>query len=90
MTRFLISETNPNGHKLEDVLMEVRKDILTRCTKIVDDNLPEAKHVMNNNMKILNLISEAIRLADDSTLMLDKSFGPSQVKTGGPPRIGNN
>lgn len=88
MTRFLISESNPEGHKLEEILTEIRKDILIRCTKIVDDGLPEAKQVMDNNIKILGLLSEAIRLADDSTHTLDKSFGPSKVATGGPPRIG--
>lgn len=36
-------------------------------------------------MQILQLISEAIALAGDSTKVLDKAFG--HVK-GGPPRIG--
>jgi hypothetical protein len=37
-------------------------------------------------MKILDLISEAIALAEDSSRVLDKAFGPSAK--GGPPRIG--
>lgn len=85
MTHFLVTDENPNGHRLEDILMLIRKDILMRAVKIADDRRIEALHVMRNNMKILDLISEAIALAEDSSRVLDKAFGP--VK-GGPPRIG--
>ena len=90
MTRYLISESNPKGSKLEDILMEIRKDIIVRCTKIVDDNRNEANLVLNNNVKILGLLSESIILAEDSTSVLDKSFGPSHAPEGGPPRIGED
>ena len=89
MTRFLVSEENPQGSKLEDILRILRKDILDRCTKITDDLRPEAQHVLNNNIKVLEHRTEAIRLADDSSHVLDKAFGPSQATRGGPPRIGN-
>ncbi|MFQ5618441.1 MAG: hypothetical protein ACE5FR_05650 [Rhodospirillales bacterium] len=88
MTRFLVSKENPEGYKLEDILRAIRKDILTRCTKIVDDQRTEAAHVLDNSMKILNLLSDAIHLAEDSTAVLDKAFGPSASGMGGPPRIG--
>ncbi len=88
MTHFLVSEENPKGHKLEDLLIALRRDILLRCEKIVDDPRPEAKHVVANNLRIMTLITEAIGLAEDSTHVLDKAFGPSQAATGGPPRIG--
>ena len=88
MTRFLISKENQDGYKLEDILRAIRRDILTRCTKIVDDHRSEASHVLDNNMKILNLLSDAIRLAEDSTDTLDRAFGPSAATEGGPPRIG--
>jgi hypothetical protein len=88
MTHFLRSEKNPTGHKLEDLLMHLRSDMIHRCEVIASDTRPEALHVMNNNMKILTLVSEAIGLALDSTRVLDKSFGPSQAAHGGPPRIG--
>ena len=87
--RFLISKENPEGHKLEDILRALRKDILTRCTKIMDDQRTEASHVLDNTMKILNLLSAAIHLAGDSTNTLDKAFGPSASAGGGPPRIGD-
>ena len=55
MTHFLISDENPQGHKLEDILSVIRKDIFYRSTKILDDNRPEARSVLENNVKILSL-----------------------------------
>ena len=86
MTHFLVSETNPQGHKLEDILMSIRKEVLGRCTKIVDDHAPEAKRVLSNNVKILHLLGDAIGMAEDSTTTLDRSFG--RASEGDPPRIG--
>lgn len=88
MTRFLVSDENPSGYKLEEILTVIRADVLKRCTKIALDERPEAKHVLANNMKVLNHLTDAIQLALDSTRTLDKAFGPSQAKDGGPPRIG--
>jgi ATP-dependent Zn protease len=89
MTHYLVSEENPNGLKLELVLMALRREVLTRCTKITDDMRPEAQQVLSNNIKILEHLSEAIKLAEHSTHTLDKAFGPSQADQGGPPRIGS-
>jgi len=88
MTRFLVSDENPSGYKLEDLLILLRKDILMRSEKVIDDARPEAKHVVANNIKILSLLTEAINLAEDSTQVLDKAFGPSKAGDGGKPRIG--
>jgi hypothetical protein len=88
VTHFLRSETKPDGHKLEDLLMNLRADLFHRCDVISADTRPEALHVMANNVKILNLISEAIVLSLDSTRVLDRAFGPSVAADGGPPRIG--
>jgi hypothetical protein len=88
VTHFLKSDKNPDGHKLEDLLMQLRADILHRCEIIAADTRPEALHVMGNNVKVLGHLSAAIELALDSTRMLDRSFGPSQAAHGGPPRIG--
>jgi hypothetical protein len=87
MTHFLVSEAKPDGYKLEDILSVLRADVITRCSKITGDARPEARYVLNNNMKILGLMSEAITLAEDSTRVLEKAFGPA-IK-GGPPRIGD-
>ncbi len=88
MTHFLRSERNPEGHKLEDLLVQLRADVLHRCEIIAADTRPEALHVLANNIKVLGHLSEAINLALDSTRVLDRSFGPSQAAQGGPPRIG--
>lgn len=85
MTRFLISDERPDGHKLEDILGAIRADILLRCDKIASDRRAEAMHVLKNNVRVLELLAEAIRLAEESTSVLDKAFGPNK---GGPPRIG--
>ncbi|MCR9213795.1 MAG: histidine kinase [Proteobacteria bacterium] len=88
MTHYLVTEENPAGKKLEDVLAMIRRDILDRCGLIADDGRVEAKAVLANNMRILNLLTDAIEIAEESTNILDKAFGPSQASKGGPPRIG--
>jgi len=88
MTHYLVSEENPTGLKLELVLMALRREVLSRCTRISDDTRTEAQQVLSNNIKILEHLSEAIKLAENSTHILDKAFGPSQADKGGPPRIG--
>jgi len=85
MTHFLATEDKPDGHKLEDILALIRGDLIKRATKIVDDDRPEARHVLNNNIRILSLLTEAVDLATDSTKTLERSFGAS---TAGKPRIG--
>ena len=86
MTHFLVSDAKPDGYRLEDILSVLRADVIIRCNKISGDTRPEARQVLHNNMRVLGLISEAIQIAEDSTRILEKAFGPS-VK-GGPPRIG--
>ncbi|MBT3990999.1 MAG: histidine kinase [Rhodospirillaceae bacterium] len=88
MTKFLITDENTEGYKLEDILLAIRRDMLERCGKVVDDHRGEALHVMDNNMKILALLSEAIGIATDSTAVLNRAFGPSTSADGGEPRIG--
>ncbi|NQV80770.1 MAG: histidine kinase [Alphaproteobacteria bacterium] len=85
MTHFLATEEKPTGYKLEDILALIRSDLIKRATKIVDDARPEARHVLDNNIRILSLLTEAIELAADSTKTLERSFGAS---TDGQPRIG--
>jgi len=87
VTHFLVSDTNPDGSKLEDILRVIRNDILIRCTKICDDTRPEAQQVLENNVNILGLITDAITLAENSSQVLDKSFGPGGKND--QPRIGS-
>ncbi|MDJ0944271.1 MAG: hypothetical protein QNJ30_12435 [Kiloniellales bacterium] len=86
MTHFLITDDKPEGYKLEDILTLIRRDMILRATKIVDDPKPQAKQVLENNIRILGLLSECIAIAENSTKTLDKEIGPP-VK--GKPRIGS-
>jgi len=85
MSGFLITDENPDGYKLEDILGVIRNEIFQRATKIMDDKRPEAVTVINNNIKILNHLAESIALAENSTSVLDKTFGQHDPKM---PRIG--
>ena len=89
MTRFLASDTHPQGFKLEDLLLSLRREVATRMQKIMDDVRPEARLVVDNDVRILQLLTEALHLADASTAKLNRSFGPSQAADGGTPRIGH-
>jgi len=84
MTHFLSTDENPSGYKLEDILSIVRQDIIARAGKIAGDKRPEAQQVLANNMHILVKLTECIDLAENSTQVLDRSFGQS----GKEPRIG--
>ncbi len=85
MPQFLVTEENPDGFRLEEILTVIRKDIILRATKILDDDREQALQVLENNIKILGLLSECINIATDSSRLLDRSFGPHKD---GEPRIG--
>ena len=85
MTHFLVTDERPDGYKLEDILSVLRKDIISRATKIVDDDRVQARQVLENNIRILSLLTECIKTAEDSSRLLDKAFGPHKD---GEPRIG--
>ena len=85
MSGFMVTKENPDGHKLEDILMAIRKEIIERATKITDDHRPPATAVLNNDIKIMGLLSECIELAESSSKILEKNYGPHQVDS---PRIG--
>lgn len=87
MTHFLVTDENPTGYRLEDILGLIRNDVIKRATKIMEDGKPEARHVLDNNIKILGLISQAIALAEDSTRVLARHLGSSVP---GKPRIGKS
>ncbi len=85
MSGFLVTDDNPDGYKLENILTAIRNEIIQRATKIMDDGRPEATAVINNNIKILNHLSESISLAENSTAVLQKAFGDHSSDV---PRIG--
>jgi hypothetical protein len=86
MTHFLASETKPEGYKLEDILILIRNDIVKKATKIMDDRRPEAQAVLDNDLRIVNLLTDCIGLASESTKILARAFGEH---VDGQPRIGN-
>jgi len=85
MTHFLVSDEKPDGYRLEDIQAAIRRDVILRTNKIADDERPEARHVLDNNVQILRLLGDAINLVEDSTRMLNRNLGP-QVSS--EPRIG--
>ena len=84
-TTFLVTDTNPDGWKIEDILMVIQNDMFRRTQKIVGDSREEARAVLNNNIEVLGLLSQCIDKAKESTQILDRAFGPHQE---GKPRIG--
>lgn len=84
-TTFLVTEENPEGWKIEDILSTIQDDMFRRTQKIVGDHRDEAREVLNNNIEILGLLSQCIDKAKESTKTLDRSFGPHKA---GKPRIG--
>ncbi len=69
-TDLLVSDVTLEGAMLEEVLTEIRKCVLLRCTKLVHDKRPGVQHVLGNNRKILRLLDNAIAYARDSTEVL--------------------
>lgn len=84
-TTFLVTEENPDGWKIEDILVTIQNDIFRRTQKIVSDPRDEARAVIKNNIEILGLLSECIEKAKESTQLLNRAFGPHED---GKPRIG--
>jgi len=66
-TKHLVSQDNPDGKRTEDLLSEIRAEILVRMATYGDDPRPEAKAVMENNLEIAQLLTEAIHLAEVNT-----------------------
>lgn len=89
MPHFLASQTNEDGFKLEDILTVIRADVIKRCDRIAGDTRDEAAQVLENNIQILQLLSQSIRLAEESTHVLNRSFGPASEAEDAP-RIGTS
>lgn len=84
-TTFLVTDENPDGWRLEDILAVIRDDVVRRTQKIAGDSRPEARAVLKNNIAILSALTECIDRAEESTRLLNRSFGPHKD---GEPRIG--
>ena len=40
MSRFLVTDENPDGYKLEDILSAIRNEMFERAIKIMNDKRP--------------------------------------------------
>ena len=67
MTQHLVSPENPAGKRSEEILAEIRAEILQRMAGYASDLRPEARAVMENNLEIAQLLTEAIHLAEANT-----------------------
>ena len=73
---------------MEDIITGVRGEIVKRCGKIVDDQREETDHVIENKIRVVAVLRETIKLAENSNHVLNRSFGPSASAEGGAPLIG--
>ncbi len=87
MKEILMSSTNPNGLKLEELLAKLQEAVRVKSAKISSDSRPQALHVLRNNQQIIGLLMQAEALQRDSYDVLS-AMGPNQGPTG-IPRIGN-
>lgn len=67
MSKHLVSADNPDGQRTEELLSEIRAELLTRMAAYGEDPRPEAKTVMENNLEIAQLLTDAIHLAENNT-----------------------
>jgi hypothetical protein len=67
MAKYLVSPENPDGKRTEEILAAIRAEILVRMANYASDPRPEARTVMENNLEIAQLLTEAIHLAEANT-----------------------
>lgn len=82
----LMSADNPNGAKLEELLVVLQQEVMAKTVKIMGDPRKEAKAVVQNNLKIIELLKEA-EVAQRTSMNILGMVGPNQGP-GGKPRIG--
>ena len=76
-TKFLLSPGQSEGLEARGRAAANSKRILRRSTLIADDTRSEARAVLRNNFRIMNLITECIETAEESARILD-SLGPAR------------
>ena len=70
MSKHLVSADNQGGQRTEDLLSEIRAEILARMAHYGEDPRPEAKAVLEHNLEIAQLLTDAIHLAELNTQTL--------------------
>lgn len=57
--KILMGRTNPNGHKLEDLLGKIAQEVKEKTEQILHVTHPKREMIVNNNCKIIELLDEA-------------------------------
>ncbi len=86
MKPILMSSENPEGWKLEELLVQVKQEVSEKINKIINDQSPHAQLVIQNNLSIIEHLGAAEALQRASMIVLDAK-APNQGPTG-TPRIG--
>ena len=68
----LMTEENPNGWKLEDLLDKVHNELNAKSQKILSSGHKEAKKVADNNKKVIQLLDYAKAIQEDTVERLAK------------------
>ncbi|MDF4891579.1 hypothetical protein P3566_22070 [Vibrio parahaemolyticus] len=84
----LMSRDNPEGWKLEDLMEQVRSEIMSKSLNIAEDMSFEAQTVKNNNFLILGLLMQVEAIQRQSFVVMSR-LGEDQGPNG-KPRIGKD
>ena len=87
MKAILMSKENPDGYKLEELLIQLQNEINDKNKKIIGDGSDLSKHVQANNLQIMRHLNEARNYQVDSFLQMSKK-APDEGANG-KPRIGS-
>jgi hypothetical protein len=77
----LMSKENPNGWKLEELLAQIRKELLVKTEKITGDESTVSMKVQCNNLSIMRHLFNAEALQRESIAVL-ATKAPDQGPTG--------
>lgn len=82
----LMSSNNPDGWKLEDLLVTLINELEEKTRKVEKDTSTLSKTIQNNNLQIIGLLVQA-RAIQEQTYNLLNAKAPDEGATGNP-RIG--
>lgn len=82
----LMSSNNPDGWKLEDLLVTLTNELEEKTRKVEKDTSTLSKTIQNNNLQIIGLLVQA-RAIQEQTYNLLNAKAPDEGATGSP-RIG--
>lgn len=87
MQKLLMSKTNPDGWKLEELLSVIKGELQEKNELIADDKCEVSLIVQENNKKIIALLDHSVMIQNETMRQLD-TLGINQGALG-KPRIGN-